>query len=117
MVKLYATGLGYILPTRQIFNALINVWARSEDEDAPRRAEKVFHWMEDQFKKGQDPSVRPDDVSLCGILNAWASHAKDGGAERAVAVLKHAESVPESDRGFPITLAMHNSKKPKTTSA
>jgi hypothetical protein len=109
MLKLYATGLGYVRPTRPIFNALINAWARSESTDAPLKAEKVFHWMEDRYKESKDSSLRPDETSLCGVLNAWATHARGRGAERAIAILEHAQNIPEAERGFPITLWMHNS--------
>jgi len=71
------------------------------------KAEKVFQWMEQQCRAGDD-LVRPDEISLCAVLNAWANHAEDGGAERAQQILEHMKSITLEKRGFHLSIMMPN---------
>lgn len=107
MIQLYAKGLGHVRPTRTVFNVLIHAWSRSKEKGAAQNAEKIFQWMESQFRSGDD-LVRPDEVSLCAVLNAWANQAEHGGAERAQQIWEHTDSVSADDRGFRPTIAMPN---------
>lgn len=65
MMRLYSKGLGHDRPTRIIFNALINAWSKSTEPNAAENAEKIFRWMEAQYRTGDD-FVKPDRVTLCG---------------------------------------------------
>jgi hypothetical protein len=63
--------------------------------------------MEAQSKDGDD-LVRPDEVSLCAVLNAWANQAENGGAERAQQIFDHMQSIPLERRGFHLSITMPN---------
>lgn len=106
-MKLYGKGLGHVRPTRTVFNVLIHAWSRSKRPDSAKQAEKIFQWMESQYRAG-DELVRPDEVSLCAVLNAWANQAENGGAERAQQIWEHTESISLEERGFQPTIAMPN---------
>jgi hypothetical protein len=108
MAELYAKGLGHVRPTRPILNTLIHAWSKSDYPDAPQRAEKIFKWMESQYKEKGDSLLKPDEVTLCAVLNTWANHAKTGGAERTQLIWDHIRAVPEEERGFPVTIAIPN---------
>jgi hypothetical protein len=108
MMQLYAKGLGHVRPTRPVFDVLILAWSRSKDKGAAQNAEKIFHWMESQYKAG-DSLVRPNEITLCAVLNAWANQAERGGAARALQIWEHTNSVVAQDnRGFRPTIAMGN---------
>jgi hypothetical protein len=108
MMQLYAKGLGHVRPTRPVFDVLILAWSRSKDKGAAQNAEKIFHWMESQYKAG-DSLVRPNEITLCAVLNAWANQAERGGAARALQIWEHTNSVvAQDDRGFRPTIAMGN---------
>lgn len=109
MMKLYDKGLGHVKPTNAVFNCVLNAWSRSKDPAAPRKAEEIFQWMETQYRTTGDHLVRPNEVSLCAVLNAWANHAENGGAERAMQIWKHhMNSVSDEERGFRPTIAIPN---------
>jgi hypothetical protein len=115
MMQLYSKGLGHVRPTRAIFDVLIQAWSRSKDKYAAQNAEKIFHWMEQQYEAG-DTLVRPNEITLCAVLNAWANQAENGGAIRAVQIWNHINSVTAQNenntnnihRGFRPTIAMAN---------
>lgn len=109
MMRLYAKGLGHDRPTRIVFNALINAWSRSHEPNAAANAEKIFQWMETQYRVCGDDYVKPDEVTLCGVLNAWANHAQESGsALRAQQILDHTESLSFEERGFAHSIICHN---------
>ncbi len=105
MLKLYALGVGNVRPTRPIFNALMHAWSQSHG--APQKVEKIFRWMESQYKAGDD-LLRPDAASFCAVLNAWANQAEHGGAERAQKIWERIKSFSSENRGFRPTIAMPN---------
>ena len=47
-------------PTTGIFNAVVNSWARSDEEIAPLRAEQILNWMDTLYKRENLP-VKPDE--------------------------------------------------------
>ena len=65
MMQLYAKGLGHVRPTRPVFDVLIQAWSRSKEKHAAQNAEKIFHWMENQYEQGSDTLVRPNGITLC----------------------------------------------------
>lgn len=107
MLRLYAKGLGHVRPTRTIFNCLIHAYSKSKAPDAATKAEKIFKWMEAQGRAGDD-LVRPDEVSLCAVLNVWANQGTDVGAERARQIWNQVKSVSAQERGFELTISMPN---------
>lgn len=109
MRRLHESGKGNVAPTRAIFNALMHAWSVTGRPDAPRRVEQIFHWMERKYQDGSD-DLRPDENSLCATLNAWANQPEYGGAERAVRIWRHAQSLSDEDRGFQPSVAVPNSK-------
>jgi hypothetical protein len=107
MIRLYARDQGYVRPTRIVFNALINAYSKSDDPTAAAQAENLFRWMESQYRAG-DVYVRPDEMTICGVLNAWANHAANGGAARAQQILDHIEGMSDEERGFAHSIICYN---------
>ncbi|KAL7567505.1 hypothetical protein ACA910_009517 [Epithemia clementina (nom. ined.)] len=132
MMKLYSLGLGHVRPTRIVFNTLIHAWSKcgannnsgdgsninnnnnnsnnnnnNNGAEAAQRAEEIFKWMEAQYQAG-DVLVRPDEVSLCAVLNAWANHAGTLGAQRAQQIFQHMQSLTLEQRGFHISIMTPN---------
>lgn len=109
MVQLYAKGLGHVRPSRIVFNSLINAWSRCpQGRVGAQKAEEIFLWMEQQYRESGDYIVKPDEVSLCGVLNAWANNAELGGARRAQQILDSIEDLSTKERGFQHTTICHN---------
>jgi len=106
MLRLYAKGLGHVRPTRTIFNCLINAYSKSRDKGAARSAEQIFQWLEAQGRA--DELVRPDAVSICGVLNSWANQGTPEGAERALQIWHRMESLTAQERGFELSIMMPN---------
>ena len=105
MMRLYAKGLGHVRPSRIVFNSLINAWSRSPSKEKGSKAEEVFKWMEKQYRDAGDYIVKPDEVSLCGVLNAHANNAEP---LRAQQILDQVESMTTNERGFQHTTICHN---------
>lgn len=91
MVKLFGKGVGFERPSLMVMNTLINSWAQSQHPLGTQNAESIFRWMETQYAAGDD-SMKPDEVTLCNVLNAYANNAPDGGAARAQDIVDHIES-------------------------
>ena len=110
MMRLYGKGLGHDRPTRIVLNALINAWSKSSEPNAAPNAERIFQWMESQYKSGRDDFVKPDRVSLCCVLNAWANAAQfdPDAALRAQQILDYTESLSAEERGFRHSVICHN---------
>ena len=110
MMRLYGKGLGHDRPTRIVLNALINAWSKSSEPNAAPNAERIFQWMESQYKSGRDDFVKPDRVSLCCVLNAWANAAQfdPDAALRAQQILDYTESLSAEERGFRHSVVCHN---------
>jgi hypothetical protein len=70
-------------------------------------AEKIFSWLETQYSAG-DEYARPDEVTLCAVLNAWANNAIDGGAMRAQQIMDHTKALTVEERGFDHTIVPWN---------
>ena len=109
MIKLYAEGDGFdrVKPTVMIMNTLINAWSQSDHPHATRNAETVFRWMESQFASG-DETLKPDEISLCNVLNAYANRAQNGGAARAQQIIDHIEMAASPDRGRIMSLTVQH---------
>jgi len=105
IIRLYAKGLGHVRPSRIVFNTLINAWSRSPSKEKGARAEEVFQWMEKRYREAGDYIVKPDEVSLCGVLNA---HANNADPLRAQQILDKVESMTTKERGFQHTTICHN---------
>jgi pentatricopeptide repeat protein len=54
-------------PNAYVCNALLQVWSQSDDPVAPRRAESILRWMEDQV----ECDLRPDKSSFNYVLRTW----------------------------------------------
>lgn len=111
MRQLHSSGKGYIAPNRALFNALMQAWSVTGSPEAPRRVEQIFQWMEQKYQRG-DVAMRPDENTLCMILNSWANQAEFGGAERAMQIWRHTQSLTDEERGFQPSVAVPNSKLP-----
>lgn len=107
MIKLYSKGFDHVRPTRTVFNVLIHAWSRSKEKGAAKKAEKIFKWMESQYRAG-DHLVRPDEITLCAVLNAWANQEEVGGAQRTQQIWEYMQSLSMEERGFRTTIAMPN---------
>ena len=107
MMELYSKDIGYDRPTRIVFNTLISAWSRSQEPESAEMAEKIFSWLEAQYAAG-DESARPDQVTLCSVLNAWANNAINGGAMRAQQIMDHTETLTVEERGFERTIVAWN---------
>uniref|UniRef100_A0A7S4ELJ2 Pentacotripeptide-repeat region of PRORP domain-containing protein n=1 Tax=Pseudo-nitzschia australis TaxID=44445 RepID=A0A7S4ELJ2_9STRA len=103
MLELYAKDIGYDRPTRIVFNTLISAWSRSQEPNAAENAEKIFVWLE-----SGDEYIKPDEVTLCAVLNAWANNAVDGGAMRAQQIMDHTQKLSVEERGFDRTIVPWN---------
>ena len=90
-VKLYGKGVGFERPSLVVMNTLISCWATSQDPAGPTNAESIFRWMESQYKSG-DESMKPDEVTFCNVMNAYANNAQNGGAARAQDIMDYIES-------------------------
>jgi len=65
----HAGGEHYLRPTRAVYNALIDCWAKcGRGTYAARRAEAILQEME----QSSDPSMTPNIVTYNAVLNAWA---------------------------------------------
>ena len=111
MLQLHEKGFGFRKPARIVFNQLINAWSKSPEENAAEHAEQVFQQMQSQSH--QDPEdddiVRPDEISLCGVLKAWANNAANGGALRAQQIMEYTTNeLTTQDRGFDHTIVSWN---------
>ena len=91
MVKLYGKGVGFERPSLIVMNTLINSWSVSQDPAGPTNAESIFRWMESQYTSG-DESMKPNEVTFCNMLNAYANNAQNGGAARAQDIMDYIES-------------------------
>jgi hypothetical protein len=117
VLQLHEKRPGFQKPTRSVFNALINAWSRSGEENAAEHAEEVFRLMESQGDRmaggahgvAIDRSTQPDEVSICGVLNAWANNAMNGGALRAQQILEHStNNLTTEERGFEHSIVSWN---------
>ena len=109
MKSFYDKGLGHVKPTHAVFNCVMNAWSKSNEPNAPRKAEEIFQWMEAQYQATGDHLLRPNQVSLCAVLNAWANHAANGGAARALQIWEHhRDRITDDERGFRLIIAIPN---------
>lgn len=58
-------------PDTFVCNALLRVWAHSDDPVAPQRAEAILRWMIDQVRCENSPHLQPDRASFGYVLQAW----------------------------------------------
>ena len=87
MYTLYQAGQNERLrPTTGIFNAVINAWARSREEIAPRRAEQILEWMTKLHQSG-NLNVQPDKYTFNTVIHAYAKSGGPVGAEKAEELL------------------------------
>ena len=106
MMKLYAKDVGFIKPSKIVYNTLINAYSKSSEAGAAQKAEQILQWMETQYREAGDNYCKPDEISFCGVLNAWANQA--GGATRAQQILEHMELLSDEERGFRQTIVCYN---------
>lgn len=87
MNTLYQAGKNERLrPTTGIFNAVINAWARSREEIAPRRAEQILEWMTKLHQSG-NLDIQPDKYTFNTVIHAYAKSGGPVGAEKAEELL------------------------------
>ncbi len=83
MISLHDAGLSEAIPDVHSYSNAIKAWTqRSSDKNAPHRAEKLLHEMQ---QRGLDP----DRALYGGVLTAWARSKEAQGPRRAYALLKH----------------------------
>mmetsp|Transcript_90360 Transcript_90360/g.260513 ORF Transcript_90360/g.260513 Transcript_90360/m.260513 type:complete len:876 (-) Transcript_90360:45-2672(-) len=72
MKKAHAAGEKFLKPTRVVYNALIDCWAKSgRGTFAARKAEAILQEMEALGAQG-DTTVSPNIVTYNAVLNSWA---------------------------------------------
>jgi len=74
------------------FNTVINAYAKSNDPDAPLRAEALLGEMYDAFEAG-NLAVKPDAVTFSSVINCWARSKRIGAAERAESILNRMDEL------------------------
>eukprot|EP00539_Tryblionella_compressa_P020584 CAMPEP_0178870102 /NCGR_PEP_ID=MMETSP0747-20121128/6895_1 /TAXON_ID=913974 /ORGANISM="Nitzschia punctata, Strain CCMP561" /LENGTH=924 /DNA_ID=CAMNT_0020537195 /DNA_START=89 /DNA_END=2863 /DNA_ORIENTATION=+ len=68
----YESGKTYMKPTRILYNALIDAWAKSgKGVLGVRKAEALLREMEEMCASG-DSSVAPNVVTYNSVVNSWA---------------------------------------------
>lgn len=83
-----------IVPNTITFNSCLKCWARSNDNNAPERAEALVKRMEKLHKAGNG-NVRPDRISFNTLIHTFANAGKAEMAQRAEAVLNRMEKYAE----------------------
>ena len=92
----HASGEHHLKPTRAVYNALIDCWAKSgRGTYAARRAEALLHEMEDSG----DLAVSPDIVTYNAVLNAWAKSGTRCCANKAEEYLERMWELYDEGRG------------------
>jgi hypothetical protein len=91
-----AVGEHYLKPTRAVYNALIDCWAKSgRGTYAARRAEALLQEME----ASDDSAVSPDIVTYNAVLNAWAKSGTRCCANKAEEYLERMWELYDEGKG------------------
>jgi pentatricopeptide repeat protein len=78
------------------FNTVINAYSKSDEPDAPLRAEALLAKMYDSFAAGNH-GVKPNAITFSSVINCWANSKRSGAAERAESILYRMEEL--ADKG------------------
>lgn len=69
------------------YNGVLHAWAQSRNKKAPERAEAVLHQLQNLYEQsGNDPSLKPNRISMSTVMDCWAKLAS---ASRAESILNH----------------------------
>jgi len=74
------------------YNTVLNALSKSNDKDAPYRAEALLKRMQQEYEAGNE-DVKPNTISFSSLLNIWAKSDWDFAAERAEAILTRMEDL------------------------
>jgi len=74
-------------PTVRSFNAVINAWAKSSQNNAPQRAESILKRMDELYLSG-NADAKPNRVNFNCVIDAWG---KSGDAKKAEELLQRME--------------------------
>jgi len=80
-----------LAPTTKTFNIVLNSWAKTKDENAGRKAEKIYTLMEDWIQECREMSLAeaiPNSRTLCAVMDAWAESKAFDATERVMAILE-----------------------------
>jgi pentatricopeptide repeat protein len=83
-----STGDKSIAPTIQSYNALLNAWSKSNDENVPIIAERIFAEMLErsatpvQPSGARRPEIRPDAVTITTLIDIHSKSRIGGGIRR-----------------------------------
>jgi len=73
-------------PATEIFNAVLNSWARSKERMAAARAEQILNWMDSLYMRG-NLDVQPDKYSYNTVIHAYAKRGGKDSAAKAQRLL------------------------------
>lgn len=76
----YAAGKSDFHSDTSVYNALINVWAKSGERKAIYRVTQILNLMEELGHEGGDSNVRPDSFTYTAVLDTLARSKNYKGA-------------------------------------
>lgn len=85
----YNLGNKDMQPHVNIYNTVINAWAKSGEKGSALRAEQILLEMIRRSDQGGEPNLRPNTITYNTVINALAKRGKPGLAERAEALLRN----------------------------
>jgi len=80
-----------LAPTTKTFNIVLNAWAKTKDENAGQKAEKIFRLMESWMQECHElslPEAIPNSRTLSAVMDAWAESRALNAPERVSAILE-----------------------------
>lgn len=101
MHRMFEMGNKDIRPSVETYNAMIKVWACSDRDDAPERAQALlFSISDNKLIHEKDWNIKPNVISFNTVLNMWALRAwtRHDAVENAEHIVKLMESL-HADEG------------------
>jgi pentatricopeptide repeat protein len=97
MYQKYQAGNLALKPDISTWNILLNAWARSEDSNAPFRAEAILNRMYELYESGV-LDERPNAISYSSVLSCWSRVRQPGALKRehVSALIDRMESLADS---------------------
>eukprot|EP00986_Skeletonema_menzelii_P009410 scaffold4277_cov140-Skeletonema_menzelii.AAC.3 len=87
----YAAGETDVQADTTVYNALINVWAKSGERKALYRVTQILSTMEELGLQGGDESVAPNSRTYCAVLDCIARSRNFKAYNKALEVIKRME--------------------------
>ena len=84
----YNLGNKDMQPHVNIYNTVINAWAKSGEKGSALRAEQILLEMIRRSDQGGESNLRPNTITYNTVINALAKRGKPGLAEKAEALLR-----------------------------